>query len=113
MSTVNEPTIREGDILRPTHLEINLTRLTENYRAIETAVSPAKVMPILKANAYGHGLVEIAKHLEKIGAPYFGVAFLEEGILLRESGIKMPSSKKAFCYVNQASKRRYWSLAAS
>ncbi|MEM7336888.1 MAG: alanine racemase [Chloroflexota bacterium] len=90
MSTVNEPTIQEGDILRPTHLEINLTRLTENYRAIETAVSPAKVMPILKANAYGHGLVEIAKHLEAIGAPYFGVAFLEEGILLRESGIKTP-----------------------
>ena len=90
MTHLNEPTLQEGDILRPTHLEINLTRLTENYRAIETAVSPAKVMPILKANAYGHGLVEIAKHLEHIGAPYFGVAYLEEGILLRESGITTP-----------------------
>lgn len=76
--------------MRPTHLEVNLTRLTENYRAIETAVSPATVMPILKANAYGHGLVEIAHHLETLGAPYFGVAFLEEGILLREAGITTP-----------------------
>lgn len=85
-----EPTIRESGVRRPTHLEINLTQLTQNYRAIETAVSPAAVMPVLKANAYGHGLVEIARHLQTLAAPYFGVAFLEEGILLRESGIHTP-----------------------
>ena len=61
-----------------------------NYQAIEQAVKPAKVMPILKANAYGHGLVEIARHLSTIGAPYLGVAFLEEGILLREYGVTTP-----------------------
>jgi alanine racemase len=47
-------------------------------------------MPILKANAYGHGLVEIAHHFVKLGAPYLGVAVLEEGILLREQGIDCP-----------------------
>ena len=47
-------------------------------------------MPILKANAYGHGLVEVARHLVSLGAPYLGVAFLEEGILLREAGITAP-----------------------
>ena len=47
-------------------------------------------MAILKANAYGHGLVETAKYMQKIGADYVGVAVLEEGILLRESGITMP-----------------------
>ena len=47
-------------------------------------------MPILKANAYGHGLVEVGKHIAKQPIPYIGVAFLEEALLLRESGIQTP-----------------------
>ncbi len=47
-------------------------------------------MPILKANAYGHGLVRVAQLYEKLKADYLGVAVVEEGILLREMGIKMP-----------------------
>ena len=87
---LNEPTISSNGVVRPTYIEVNLTRLTENYRAIERAVAPATVMPILKANAYGHGLVEVARHVVSLGAPYLGVAFLEEGILLREAGITAP-----------------------
>lgn len=75
---------------RPTQVEINLDRLTANYRAIQRQVHPAAVMPILKANAYGHGLIEIARHLAGLGAAYFGVAYLEEGILLREAGVQTP-----------------------
>ena len=88
--SVNHPTITSNGIVRPTHVEVNLARLTENYRIIEDAVAPASIMPILKANAYGHGLVEVARHLANLGAPYLGVAFLEEGILLREQGITAP-----------------------
>jgi alanine racemase len=47
-------------------------------------------MPILKANAYGHGLVRVAQLYEELKADYLGVAVVEEGILLREMGIKMP-----------------------
>ena len=47
-------------------------------------------MPILKANAYGHGLVRVAQLYEKLKADCLGVAVVEEGILLREMGIKMP-----------------------
>jgi alanine racemase len=47
-------------------------------------------MPILKANAYGHGLVEVARVLERIGAPYVGVAYLEEGLRLRQHGVRLP-----------------------
>jgi alanine racemase len=90
MASLNQPTISANGVVRPTYAEINLTRLAENYRAIEQAVAPARVMPILKANAYGHGLVEVARHLVSLGAPYLGVAFLEEGILLREAGIRAP-----------------------
>jgi len=71
-------------------VEVDLTRLTQNYRAIQRTVAPAAVMPILKANAYGHGLGEVARHMASLGAPYLGVAFLEEGILLRESGVTTP-----------------------
>lgn len=47
-------------------------------------------MPILKANAYGHGLVAVAQHLEKAGADAFGVAVVEEGVLLRQAGVRVP-----------------------
>jgi len=90
MARLNQPTITHNGVVRPTYVEVNLDRLAENYRAIERAVAPAGVMPVLKANAYGHGLVEVARHVVSLGAAYLGVAFLEEGILLREAGISAP-----------------------
>ena len=78
------------DELRPTHLEVDLQRLHHNYRVIAEHVAPARVMPVLKANAYGHGLVQVAKKLERIGAPYVAVAYLEEGLRLRQEGVRMP-----------------------
>ena len=89
-SAINHATISHAEVLRPTHVEVDLARLSANYRAIQAHVAPAAVMPILKANAYGHGLVEVARHLQTLGAPYLGVAFLEEGILLREAGVTTP-----------------------
>jgi alanine racemase len=90
MGRINHPTIRLSEIVRPTVAEVDLVRITHNYRAIRQKVAPARVMPVLKANAYGHGLVEIARHLVGLGAAYLGVAVLEEGILLREEGIEAP-----------------------
>jgi alanine racemase len=87
---INGSTITSSGILRPTQVEVDLSRLTSNYRAIQAHVAPAAVMPILKANAYGHGLAEVARHMQSLGAPYLGVAFLEEGILLREAGVTTP-----------------------
>ncbi len=89
MTTLHEPTVSE-DELRPTHLEVDLARLAKNYAVIAEHVAPAQVMPILKANAYGHGLVAVAQELERIGAPYVGVAYLEEGLRLREAGVRLP-----------------------
>lgn len=90
MTDINHPTITTNGVVRPTLVEVDLTRLAENFRAIQSKVSPAKMMPILKANAYGHGLVQVARLMEKLGADYLGVAVLEEGILLREQGIRAP-----------------------
>jgi alanine racemase len=89
MTALHEPTIAT-DELRPTHLEVDLDVLAANYRAIAAHVAPARVMPILKANAYGHGLVEVARLLEEVGAPSVGVAYLEEGVRLRQHGVRLP-----------------------
>lgn len=75
----------------PTHLKINHPNLVNNYNVIKNTIgSRVKVMGMIKANAYGHGIVEIAKTLEKEHIAYFGVAFPEEGITLRKAGIKTP-----------------------
>ena len=90
MPAVIHPTISSDQVVRPTVVEVNLGRLAENFRAIRQHVAPARVMPILKANAYGHGLVEVARLMQELGADCIGVAVLEEGILLRERGITAP-----------------------
>jgi alanine racemase len=89
VTRIFEPTSSERE-LRPTQLEVDLGVLRENYRSIVRAVDGAKVMPILKANAYGHGLISVAKMLEREGVPYVGVAYLEEGLRLREEGVCCP-----------------------
>jgi len=86
----NYPVISLDDIIRPTQLIIDLKILKENFNKIKQHVKPARVMPILKANAYGHGLVRIAQLMQELNADYIGVAVLEEGILLRENGIELP-----------------------
>jgi alanine racemase len=78
------------DGLRPTHLEVDLARLRENYRVIARKVAPARVMPVLKANAYGHGLEAVAKALERERPFAVAVAYLEEATRLREAGVRAP-----------------------
>lgn len=75
--------------MRPTFIEVNLPQLKKNIEAIRAHVAPAKVMPMVKANAYGHGIDGVAPYLEPY-VDYFGVALLEEGIYLRELGIRKP-----------------------
>lgn len=80
----------DDSAVRPTQVEVDLEQLAQNLAAIRRHVGSARVMTILKANAYGHGLVPVARHMVKCGAEYLGVAFLEEGILLRREGITIP-----------------------
>lgn len=89
MTPLHEPTV-SLDELRPTHLEVDLGRLRDNYLTLAAHVAPARVMPVLKANAYGHGLVRVAQLLEQVGAPLLAVAYLEEALRLRQEGVKLP-----------------------
>ena len=87
---INHSTITEAEITRPTRVEVDLKVLAENFNRVKKYVAPSKVMPILKANAYGHGLVRIAKFFQQMKADYLGVAVVEEGILLREEELNIP-----------------------
>jgi len=76
---------------RPTIAEINLRSLRTNYDRIRAAIPDrCGILAVVKADAYGHGFMDIAAELEKLGVTAFGVAFLAEGIQLRKSGIDRP-----------------------
>ena len=74
---------------RPTRIVVDLDALAHNLRSIRAHVG-VPVMGIVKANAYGHGLVPVALHLQVQGIEQLGVAFLEEAIALRQAGITIP-----------------------
>jgi alanine racemase len=76
---------------RPTRAEIRLGALRRNFaRARELAGEGVKVMAVVKAEAYGHGMLRVARELLAEGAGYLGVAIVEEAIELREAGIDAP-----------------------
>ncbi len=74
---------------RPTRIRVDLDALTHNLHALQRHVG-VPVMGIVKANAYGHGLVPVARHLQAEGVAQLGVAFVEEGIALRQAGVRVP-----------------------
>ena len=75
--------------MRPTYLEVNLSQLKQNLENIRAHVAPAKVLVVLKANAYGHGVDGVAPFIAPF-ADYIGVAIVEEAIHLRKMGIATP-----------------------
>ncbi|NGM82697.1 alanine racemase [Paenibacillus sp. 7124] len=76
---------------RPTVAEIDLDALRANYESFRRHLSAGmKFMVCVKGNAYGHGAVEVTRELERLGADYVSVAFLDEAIELRQAGIGLP-----------------------
>ncbi|MFF2890467.1 alanine racemase [Paenibacillus sp. NPDC057967] len=76
---------------RPTWAEISLDALRHNIQAVREAIpAGCKLMASVKANAYGHGAVEIAEAAERFGVDFLGVAFLDEALQLRRAGIQSP-----------------------
>ena len=71
-------------------LRINLDAIVHNLDVMRARASGAKVMGVVKANAYGHGAVEVAKTLERAGVDYLGVADVQEALDLRDAGIHTP-----------------------
>jgi alanine racemase len=73
---------------RPAKITINLSALRQNYQQVKALASYSRVLAMVKSNGYGHGIVRIAQGL--LEADAFGVACIEEGMLLRNAGINNP-----------------------
>ncbi len=77
--------------IRPVWLEINLDAIAHNVRKIRQIVGKnTQIIAVVKANAYGHGAIEVSETLLENGITMLGVGVIEEGIVLREAGIKAP-----------------------
>lgn len=79
-----------ADAVRPTRAEINLANLRHNLRVVQRAAAGKPIWAVLKADGYGHGSKAVARTLERAGVSGICVALLEEGIELREAGIRVP-----------------------
>ena len=83
---------------RPVWAEVSLSALAHNLEAIRRYVNPPdekrktprKILSIVKGNGYGHGGPQVAKALEKAGSDWFGVTCTDEGIAVREAGVRNP-----------------------
>src|SRR5947199_2336074 len=83
---------------RPVWAEVSLGTLAHNLEAIRKYVNPPhekrrtprKILSIVKGNGYGHGGPQVAKALEKAGSDWFGVTCTDEGIAVREAGVRKP-----------------------
>lgn len=77
--------------MRPTWAEINLDSLIHNFNVVKALLEPGvAVLSVVKADAYGHGAVEVAGALAEAGTDMFGVATVEEAVELRDYGVELP-----------------------
>jgi alanine racemase len=88
--------------VRATVAEIDLTAIAQNIQNIKKQVSPAAVMAVVKADAYGHGAVPVSKAVLNAGASHLAVAFVQEALELRRQGIKAPILVFAGCDATEA-----------
>ncbi len=87
LHTVPYKTLNDSAV---TVAQINLANLAHNFSVIKKLAGSAGVMAMVKADAYGHGMIPVSERLISLGVDYLGVAFVDEGIALREAGIKVP-----------------------
>lgn len=74
-----------------TRLEIDLAALAHNFQYLKSKIKDSTLfMSVVKANAYGHGMIPISKKLQELGTDYFAVAYVEEAVELRDAGITKP-----------------------
>jgi len=88
---MNSPNSLPNGIYRPTLAVIDLDAIADNLRALRSLLTRSvAICAIVKADAYGHGAVPVSRDLEARGVEAFGVATIEEGLELRQAGIKRP-----------------------
>ncbi|HPR88323.1 MAG TPA: alanine racemase [bacterium] len=76
--------------MRPTRVEIDLEAIAFNLQGIRQRVSPAGIMAVVKADAYGHGALQVSRTALQEGASHLAVAVVNEALALRKAGIEAP-----------------------
>ena len=100
--------------MRPTYAEVDLEAIRHNVQAVQEEVGPeTKILVPVKANAYGHGLIEVSRAVLEVGVHMLGVAFLEEGITLRQAHIGAPVLVMGSELPDRAEEMVRWSLTAT
>jgi alanine racemase len=101
---MDEPTVRDEStwLGRPVWADIDLDALAHNIRELKRRAGSAQLMAVVKANAYGHGAVAVARAALAAGADRLGVICLDEGEELRRAGITAPILVMGFTPVSQA-----------
>ena len=82
--------MKTPDSNTPSWAEVSLKALQSNFKALQKLAKGSEVLPVVKANAYGHGLAPVSKALVQAGARMLAVAFVQEGVALRKAGVKVP-----------------------
>src|SRR5688500_15300412 len=77
-------------MIRSTVAHVDLGALQANFRTIQEFVGGTRVIAVVKANAYGHGSARVALALEQAGATMLACADIEEGIVIRQAGVRVP-----------------------
>ncbi len=90
------------NFVKRTWAEISLDAAKHNFNEIKSKVNPAKICCVVKADGYGHGAVELARVYEELGADFFAVSNIDEGIELRDAGCKLPILILGYTPVNDA-----------
>ncbi|WP_078410551.1 alanine racemase [Priestia abyssalis] len=99
------------NLCRETWIEVNLDAIENNLRAIRRHIpKKSKIMAVVKANAYGHGSVEVARHTLENGASELAVASLKEAIVLRKAGITEPILVLGFTSVGCVKEAAVWNV---
>lgn len=97
--------------MRPTCAHVKLDAIADNYRLACQRAPDSRAMAVIKANAYGHGMLEVARKLEPL-VPAFAVAMIDEALLLREAGIRKPvlilQGVNGVAEVQQAAASGFW-----
>lgn len=100
------------DFVKRTWAEISLDAIEHNFKAIKAKVSDkAKICCVIKADGYGHGAVELSRIYEELGADFFAVSNIDEGVEIRESGSKLPILILGYTPVSEAERLSQYNIS--
>ena len=99
------------EFVKRTWAEISLDAVIHNFKEIKSKTGNAKICCVVKADGYGHGAVMLSQVCEKLGADFFAVSNIDEGIELRDAGCTLPILILGYTPVTDASRLAQYNIS--